>query len=201
MGDHLFLDVRPVDSGIGVGRRELNLGHSDVDRGADTVFDKVQVTDRLDDFGFVRGSVVVTLAFGRHNDAVELPGHVQQTEFEFGGESVVGLVHLHERNLGQVVFGVVKIEVFQLETEAVGQISGVGRRGFAGDLVAAVHHVGFDDASDLQGDVVVHVVGFSGGYVLGYGVLNEITKRKKEKLFLVLKLDFDCCFYIKTKCL
>lgn len=123
-----------------------------------------------------------------------MSGHVQQTEFEFGGVSVVGLVHLHERNLGQVVFGVVEVEVFQLETEAVDQISGDGRRGFAVDLVAAVHHVGFDDASDLQSDVVVHVVGFSGGHVLGYGVLDEITKRgKKKKLFLVLKLDFDCC--------
>lgn len=182
MGDHLCLDVRPVDRGISVGRRELNLGPRDVDRGADTVFDKVQVANRLDDVGFVRGSVVVTLAFGRHNDAVELSGHVQQAEFEFGGESVVGLVHLHERNLGQVVFGVVEVEIFQLETEAVGQIAGDRRRGFAGDLVAAVHQVGFDDASDLQSEVVVHVVGFSGGHVLGYGVLDEITKRKKKEI-------------------
>lgn len=102
----------------------MNLGPSDVDRGANSVFDKVQVANSLDDVGFVCGSVVVTLAFGRHNDAVELSGHVQQTEFEFGEESVVGLVYLHERNLGQVVFVVVEIEVFQLETEPVGQISG-----------------------------------------------------------------------------
>jgi len=176
------LDVRPVDRGIGVGGREVNLGPSDVDRGADSVFDKVQVANSLDDVGFVCGSLVVSLAFGRYNDAVELSGHVQQTEFEFGGVSLVGLVHLHERNLGQVVFGVVEIEVFQLETGAVGQISGDGRRGFAGDLVAAVHYVGFDDASDLQSDVVVHVVGFSGGHVLGYGVLDEITKWKKKEI-------------------
>lgn len=64
VGDHLFLDFRPVDHGIGVGGREMNLGPSDVDRGADGVFDKVQVANSLDDVGFVCGSVVVSLAFG-----------------------------------------------------------------------------------------------------------------------------------------
>jgi len=53
-----------------------------------------------------------------------LSDHAQQAEFEFGDAALVGLDHLHERNLGQVVLGVVEIEVFQFETEAVGQTTG-----------------------------------------------------------------------------
>lgn len=123
VGDQLFLDVGPVDSGIGVGRLELDLGFCDVDSGADSVFDQVQVASHHDGFGGVRGPTVVTLAIGRRHDDVELSGQAQQAEFEFGEAAVVGLDHLHERNLGQVVLGVVEIEVFQLETESVGQIT------------------------------------------------------------------------------
>jgi len=64
VGDQLFLNVGPVDGGIGVGRHELDLGFCDVDRGADTVLDKVQVGNHLDGFGRVRGPAVVTLAAG-----------------------------------------------------------------------------------------------------------------------------------------
>jgi len=124
VGHQLFLNVRPVDRGIGVDRRELNLGPRDVDSGANFVFDEVQVANHLDGVGLVRGSMVVTLAIGGCHDAVEFSGQVQQAEFEFGGVALVGLVHLHERNLSQVVFGVVEIEVFQLETETIGQIAG-----------------------------------------------------------------------------
>lgn len=118
VGDQLFFDVGPVDSGIGVGRREVDLRFCDVDHGADTVFDEVQVANHLDGVGCVRGPTVVTLSIGWCHDGVEFSGQAQQAEFDFGVATLVGLDHLHERNLGQVVLGVVEIEVFQLETEA-----------------------------------------------------------------------------------
>jgi len=119
----LFLDVRPVDSGIGVGWREVDLGFCDVDHGANTVFEEVQVANHLDGVGCVRGPMIVTLAIRWRDDGVEFSGQAQQAEFDFGDAALVGLDHLHERNLSQVVLGVVEIEVFQLETEAVGKIT------------------------------------------------------------------------------
>lgn len=124
VGNQLFLKVEPVDRGVGVDRRYLDLGFCDVDLGVDTVFDKVQVANYLDGVGCVRGPTVVTLAIGWRHDAFEFSDHAQQAKFEFGDAALLGLDHLHERNLGQVVLGVVEIEVFQFETEAVGQITG-----------------------------------------------------------------------------
>lgn len=133
----LFLGVHP-DIRVGsLGFLDFKLGIFDEDFGVHRVVVEVQGGNDLDPVEFECDVSVVVSAFGSGNGQVKFPGKVQQSELKFGCVHAVGVIHLNQRDLGQVVFDIVEMDIFHYELVTILELTAKGS-GVVGDFPALI---------------------------------------------------------------
>lgn len=159
---------------------EHDFGSVDQDSGADGSVVEVHYGNDVDAAELVGDLAVVAVAVGKGGGQVELSREIQQAQRELGDALPAGVVHLHQRDFRQTVFGIVETDVLHFEPVAVCQLT-VERGRAVGDFIAMVRQVRPDGLSDVHDDVVVHAVAHGRGDVLAHDVFDQVSGRERVK--------------------